>query len=146
MGYGINSLGVISGTLLFGWVLATKLKVAGQLAVGCLLAGVGFILMKAASDYSALTTAGFINGLGSGILLPTMVTWNMRDLPVSKRGLGTGAYQSCQFFGMFVNPILIVGLEKHLGGARALAIGLEGQVLVGLGLIALVVGLLRKGR
>jgi hypothetical protein len=75
-----------------------------------------------------------------------MVTWNMRDLPVSRRGMGTGAFQSCLFFGMFVNPILIVALEKHLGGARALAVGLEGQVLVGLGLLALVVGLVRKGR
>ena len=146
MAYGINSLGVISGTLLFGWVLAQKLKVALQLALGCLVAGTGFFMMQSAGDYTALTTAGFINGLGAGILLPTMVTWNMRDLPISRRGMGTGAFQSCLFFGMFVNPILIVWLEKHLGGARALAIGLEGQVLMALGVLALLVGLFKKSR
>jgi MFS family permease len=146
MAYGINSLGVISGTLLFGWVLAQRFKVPFQLACGSLAAGMGFFMMQSAASYGPLTVAGFVNGLGAGILLPTMVTWNMRDLPVSRRGMGTGAFQSCLFFGMFVNPILIVWLEKHLGGARALAIGLEGQVLMGLGVIALVAGLLKKDR
>lgn len=146
MAYGINSLGVISGTLLFGWVLAQRFKVPFQLTFGCLVAGLGFFMMQSATSYGTLTIAGFVNGLGAGILLPTMVTWNMRDLPVSRRGMGTGAFQSCLFFGMFFNPILIVWLEKHLGGARALAIGLEGQVLMGLGVIALVAGLLKKDR
>lgn len=141
MAYGINSLGVIAGTLLFGWVLAQKLKVPAQLALGSLVAGMGFVLMQSATDYTTLTTAGFVNGLGAGILLPTMVTWNMRDLPVCRRGMGTGAFQSCLFFGMFLSPILVVGLEKGWSGTRALAVGLEGQVLVGLGVIALLVAL-----
>jgi MFS family permease len=145
MAYGVNSLGVIGGTLLFGWVLAARLKVPFQLAVGAVIAGIGFVMMRSAGDYTALTTAGFVNGLGCGILLPTMVTWNMRDLPLSRRGMGTGAFQSCLFFGMFVNPILIVWMEKNLGGARALAIGLEGQVLIVLGVVALVVGLFKRG-
>jgi len=144
MAYGINSLGVIAGTLLFGWVLAQKLKVPAQLALGSLVAGMGFVLMQSATDYTMLTTAGFVNGLGAGILLPTMVTWNMRDLPVCRRGMGTGAFQSCLFFGMFLSPILIVGLEKGWSGTRALAVGLEGQVLVGLGVIALLVALVSR--
>lgn len=144
MAYGINSLGVISGTLLFGWVLAQKLKVAAQLALGSLVAGMGFVLMQSAVDYTALTTAGFVNGLGAGILLPTMVTWNMRDLPVSRRGMGTGAFQSCLFFGMFLSPILVIGLEKGWSGTRALAVGLEGQMLVGLGVVALLIALATK--
>jgi MFS family permease len=144
MAYGINSLGVIAGTLLFGWVLAQKLKVPAQLALGSLVAGMGFVLMQSATDYTTLTTAGFVNGLGAGILLPTMVTWNMRDLPVCRRGMGTGAFQSCLFFGMFLSPILIVGLEKGWSGTRALAVGLEGQVLVGLGVVALLVALVSR--
>jgi MFS family permease len=146
LAYGINSLGVISGTLLFGWVLAARLGVAYQLATGALIAGAGFIMMNGAADYATLTTAGFLNGLGCGILLPTMVTWNMRDLPISRRGMGTGAFQSCMFFGMFINPVVLVGLEKALGGMRAQAIGVEGQVLLGMGLVAMVIGLVRRGR
>jgi MFS family permease len=138
LAYGINSLGVISGTLLFGWALAARLQVAGQLALGAAIAGASFVLMQFASGYAVLTLAGFVNGLGAGILLPTMVTWNMRDLPVSRRGFGTGAFQSCLFFGMFLNPIIVVGLEKSLGGPRAHAIGAIGYVLAALGVVAAV--------
>lgn len=144
LAYGVNSLGVIAGTLLFGWVLAARLKVAFQLALGALIAGLGFVMMKTAGDYAALTTAGFVNGLGAGILLPTMVTWNMRDLPVSRRGMGTGAFQSCLFLGMFVNPLLIVGLEKELAAPRAQAVGLVGMAFVGLAVVALLSGLFGK--
>jgi MFS family permease len=146
MAYAVNSLGVICGTLLFGWGIGARLKVPFQLALGALIAGAGFLMMQQAQDYALLTSAGLVNGLGCGILLPAMVTWNMRELPLSRRGMGTGAYQSCQFFGMFINPVLIVALEKELGGARVQAIGLEGLVLTGLGVLALVVGLLHKGR
>jgi MFS family permease len=146
IGYAINSLGVISGTLLFGWVLSVRFGVALQLGIGMLAAGLGFLLMKAAGDYTALTAGGLINGIGCGILLPTMVTWNMRDLPISRRGMGTGAFQSCLFFGQFINPILIVGLEKEMGGLRAAAIGAEGQLLLVLSVVAIVIGLRRKAQ
>lgn len=141
MAYGINSLGVVSGTLLFGWVLAARLKVPFLLTVGTLFAGAGFLLMKGATDYTAMTVAGFVNGLGAGILLPTMVTWNMRELPVSRRGLGIGAFQSCLFLGMFVNPILVVGLEKVWVVSRAHVVGGMGLGLLALGLLAFVAGL-----
>jgi MFS family permease len=144
MAYGINSLGVISGTLLFGWVLAARMQVVYQLAWGALIAGFGFVLMKSAGDYSALTTAGFINGLGAGILLPAMVTWNMRELPMSRRGLGIGAFQSCLFLGMFINPILIVGLEKQLVVSRAHAVSLIGMVLMALAIVAMLSGLMKR--
>lgn len=146
LAYAVNSLGVVSGTLLFGWVLAARLPVALQLASAALVSGVGFVLMQSASSYGALTTAGFINGLGAGILLPTMVTWNMRDLPVSRRGMGTGAFQSSLFLGMFVNPILVVGLEKQLGGPRVQAVAMLGFALLALGVLAAVAGLGRRDK
>jgi MFS family permease len=138
--YGLNSLGVIAGTLLFGWVLAGRLRVAFQLAVGALVAGIGFVLMQSADSYAALTVAGMVNGLGAGITLPALVTWNMRGLPVSRRGMGTGAFQSGLFLGMFVNPIVIVSLENGLVVPRAQAVGLVGFVLVALAIVAVMAG------
>jgi MFS family permease len=142
LAYGLNSLGVIGGTLLFGWVLARHLGVAYQLASGAALVAIGMLMMRSADTYVALTTAGIVNGLGCGILLPTMVTWNMRELPVSRRGMGTGAFQSCLFLGMFLNPLLVVALEKARGGSRALATGQIGMVVLGLAFLALVCGLM----
>ena len=112
----LNSLGVVGGTLLFGWVVAPRLRVAHQLALSIAIAGAGFVMMGAAATYQALTMAAIVNGLGFGVLLPTMVTWNMRELPFSHRGLGTGAFQSCLFLGMFANPIVIVYFAAVAGG------------------------------
>ncbi|HSI56436.1 MAG TPA: MFS transporter [Ideonella sp.] len=141
MAYGINSLGVISGTLLFGWVIAGRLKVAFQLALGVTVVGLGFVMMKMAGDYTALTLAGFVNGLGAGIVLPTMVTWNVRELPVSRRAMGVGAFQSCFTLGLFLNPLIIVGLEKLLAVPRAQVVGLVGMALLALAVVALGSGL-----
>ena len=144
--YGVNSLGIIAGTLVFGWVLATRLQVAYQLAVGVTIAGLGFVMMKLASNYSALTIGGLVNGLGIGIVLPTMVTWNVRVLPLSRRGMGVGAFQSCFTIGLFVNPIIIVGLEKLLLVPRAHVVGLVGWAMLALAAVALLAGRWRGGR
>lgn len=135
--YGLNSLGVIAGTLVFGWGIAPRLPVARQLALGCLMSGMGFWLMRSADHYGALAVAGVVNGFGAGLLLPTMVTWCMRVLPFARRGLGTGAFQSCLFLGMFINPVLVVSLERLHGGSRAAGIGAIGMALMALAVVAL---------
>ncbi len=127
--YALNSVGVVSGTLLFGWIIAPRLRVSAQIALAFALTGLGFVMMNGASTYASLTLAAVVNGLGAGLLLPTMVTWNMRVLPCARRGLGTGAYQSAQFLGMFVNPLLVVGLQGQVG-SRALAVSIVGGALL----------------
>jgi MFS family permease len=126
--YGLNSLGVVTGTLCFGWVIAGRLLVPGQLALAALLTAAGFIGMALAASYATLTAAAVLNGFGAGLLLPTAVTWNMRELPFSRRGLGVGAFQSSLYLGMFANPLLVVSLERALGG-RSAAVGVVGAGL-----------------
>ncbi len=141
--YGLNSLGVVAGTICFGWVIGSRLSVPAQLALAGAITGVGFLGMAVAGGYAALTAAAVVNGFGAGLLLPTAVTWNMRVLPFSRRGLGVGAFQSCLYFGMFVNPILVVSLE-HALGTRATAVGVVGVGLVAAALVALAVAM--RGR
>jgi MFS family permease len=133
---GLNSLGVVTGTLCFGWLVGPRLPVSGQLALAAALTGLGFVGMGFADSYAALTAAAIANGFGAGLLLPTAVSWNLRDLPFAHRGFGVGAFQSCQFFGMFANPFVVVSLERSLG-TRAAAV-----VVVGLALIAAAFGAL----
>ncbi|WP_323000235.1 MFS transporter [Castellaniella sp.] len=134
-----NSVGVVAGTLVFGWIVAPRLRVPAQLALAVAIAAIGFLMMASAGDYWALTAGVMVNGFGAGLLLPTMVTWNMRELPFSRRGFGSGAFISCQMFGMFVNPVLVVYFSHHAGG-RAGVIGLIGMAMGGLALIALLSG------
>jgi MFS family permease len=138
--YGMNSLGVVAGTSLFGWVVAPRLGVAWQIALGVAIAATGMIALNFAGNYASLAAAGIVNGLGAGLLLPAMVTWTMRVLPFSRRGFGTGAFQSCLFLGMFANPIVIVALERALGDSRAAAIGLFGLALLALSAVSAFTG------
>lgn len=125
----LNSVGVVCGTLLFGWVVGVRCNIAQQFALCTAIAGAGCLWMAGAGSYAELTSAATLNGLGCGLLLPTLTTWNMRELPFTHRGFGTGAFMSCLFFGMFTNPIIIVALANKLGG-RPVAVQIIGWCLV----------------
>lgn len=134
--YCVNSLGAIVGTICFGWVIAARLCLRHQLALMAALTGAGFLLMQWASSYLELTFAGFVNGLGAGLLIPVVLTWAMRTLPRARRGMGIGAVQSSVSLGMFLSPPLVVGLDKLLGG-RGAAIGAMGWALAVAAVLAL---------
>lgn len=140
--YGLNSLGVVVGTICFGWIIAGRLNVAAQLALAVAFMGLGFLGMAAATSYATLAAAGVVNGLGAGLLLPTAVTWNMRELPFARRGVGVGAFQSSLFLGMSVSSVLVVALEKATG-TRALAVGVVGVALLGAAVAAAAIALRR---
>ena len=135
--YGLNSLGAVTGALVFGWVLAPRTAVGTQLGVAAGIAAAGFLMMSGAGTYGAMTAAGVVNGLGCGILLPALVTWTQRSIPAAKRGLGNGAFQSALYLGMSTSPLLVVGLQSMLGGrlAAVSAIGTALAVLAGLAML-----------
>jgi MFS family permease len=138
--FALNSVGVMIGTLSFGWIVGPRLEsVALQLAIAVGILALSFIEMAAAAHYLTLTLAAAVNGIGMGLLLPTIVTWNMRELPFSHRGLGVGAFQSSLFLGMFFNPVLVVSLEKYLG-SRVTGVGAMGLALLVASMIAAWIG------
>jgi len=144
LAYALNSVGVVLGTISFGWLVAPRMRVASQVALCFALTGAGCLMMRSASAYVTLTVAAIVNGCGTGLMLPTLVTWNMRELPFAKRGVGTGAFQSSLFLGMFLNPVVIVTLEKLLN-SRAAAIGAAGLfILIAALIAAAVAGLTRR--
>src|SRR5439155_1417661 len=84
---------------------------------------------------TAMVVGVVVNGLGCGLLLPTLVTWNMRELPFERRGLGTGAFMSSFFLGQFVNPIIVISLAGAVGG-RPTAVQIIGWVLLAMAALA----------
>jgi MFS family permease len=136
-GYILNSAGVMLGTFIFGWVLAGRVSVAVQLCFSAAIAGAGYLLMGHAATANALTVGAIVNGLGCGLLLPTMVTWNMRSLPFSRRGFGTGAFQSALMLGMALSSLVVVTLGNVVH-SRATAVAQIGIVVVAAAGIALV--------
>lgn len=130
--YGVNSLGVIAGTLLFGWGLNGRVSVGIQIAAGAVVMAIGFFGMSVAQTYQTMTLSGLINGLGAGLLLPAAVTWNMRLLPTRIRGFGTGAWQSGFFLGNFLAAWVVVLIGNWLGGGRPEAVQTFAFWLIGL--------------
>lgn len=146
VGYSIYSLGMIVGNLLFGWVVASRVSTPIGLGIGSLLGGVALGSAPVAGSFASLSAVGFLFGVGMGILLPAMVTWNIRELPISRRGFGIGAFNSFLCFGMFLSPMIVVGLERVLSGPRVSAVAIEGRALAVLGVVALATGLVRTWR
>ena len=126
----LNSAAVVLGTLLFGWIVSPRMGVARQLALCAAIAGVGLIAMAMSATYPQLIGAAALEGVGCGLMLPTLMTWNMRTLPATRRGVGMGACSSSLFLGMFLNPLIVVA-ATDLTGNRATVVLVLGCITLG---------------
>jgi MFS family permease len=129
-------LGFTAVTKMIGSLIFHRLNIIGfttprLLALSCALSGSGLLILAAATTMNGAATGALINGFGGGLLIPTLLTWNMRTLPLERRGLGTGAWTAGTFLGQFVNPLVVLAIAGIAGG-RAAAVH-----LIGLGLLAL---------
>jgi MFS family permease len=118
LGSGISSLAVPAGAILFR---VLRIRVAGKLALSFGFSAAGFFILALAHTYAMTIVGAAVNGLGSGIILPCLITWALSTLGPKVRGRGTGAWQSSMFFGQFLSPIIIL-LLTHALGALDLAV------------------------
>ncbi|MCF4010009.1 MFS transporter [Rheinheimera sp. UJ63] len=100
-------------------------------AIGLLLATMGYC-GAALSENLVLTSAAVIVAcLGFGILLPTMLTWILKELPEQVRGRGTGLWTGAFFLGQFAAPIVVTALQTQLGGLDTVLLLIAGLSLIG---------------
>jgi MFS family permease len=100
------------GSVLFKMV---RLPVAGKLTVSFGLSAVGFFVLALSHSFLFTEVGAAINGLGSGMVLPTLITWALSKLTLPVRARGTGIWQTCFFLGQFVSPLAVLGLKNALG-------------------------------
>jgi MFS family permease len=112
-----NQGAVIAGSLLFGSLSRISRKNAGRLAVSALVVSIGFSITGMTASVAGVVAGICIAGLGCGLLLPTLMCWNMGQLPAERRALGTGAWMTAFFLGQFFTPI-VVGLASQAGGMQ----------------------------
>jgi MFS family permease len=127
----------VIGTLIFHRLFIIGFTTPRLLALSLALSGSGLVL-AAAATINEVVIGVLINGLGGGLLIPTLLTWNMRTLPLERRGLGTGAWTASFFLSQFINPIVVLSLARVIGGRAAAVhlIGLALLVLTGITLAA----------
>lgn len=110
----LASLGVPLGTFVYSRI--------GRLGVGKLLLAefgllaLGFMLMGRSGMTAGFLAGCFINQVGAGMLLPTLLVWSMSILPFEFRGRGTGFWQSAFALGQWLSPLTVTFFAMQLGG------------------------------
>lgn len=136
---GLGAAMVMVGALLFRRM--ARFGVAFLLALSSLLSGVGYIIAGSTENFLPITIGVMIQGLGSGVMLPTLVTWAMSILRFGQRGRGSGAWNACFFIGQFVSPFVVLGMNGVTGGLTDSFMAI-GWALVALGVLAALVAII----
>lgn len=133
----IMSLATAAGAIVFSRVAGHSPRVL--LPIEFTLAAVGLLLVFATSSTVLITLGAVVTGLGTGMLLPTMLTWAVNRLSFEQRGRGTGLWTGTLFIGEFLSPLVIAALGVGVGGLQpALAVLAVATVLVaGITVVAL---------
>ncbi len=106
---GGNQLGVVAGALSFR--LIGRIAPARLLLLAFLLAGCGGVLMGSATTHLQVVVAVVVNGLGIGLMLPTLITWIMAQVGFTQRGRATGLFTAAIFAGEFASPLLVLAIS-----------------------------------
>ena len=79
------------------------------------LCALGFAVIWLAPNPVVLTIGAVINCLGSGIMLPSLLTLAMSKLDYTDRGRGTGLWTGSFFLGQFICPLVVLALTSAVG-------------------------------
>ncbi len=133
----VMSLATAAGAVVFGRI--SRLSPRVLLPVEFALAAVGLVLVFATTSTAVITVGAVITGLGTGMLLPTLLTWAVNRLSFEQRGRGTGLWTGTLFIGEFLAPLVIAALGLGVGGLQpALAVlGIAAAVMAAVTLVAL---------
>lgn len=134
---GLVSWGMVTGAI--GYQLVVKRSLAVLLLGELTLIAGSFLVMGKATTHQAVIAAAFVNQIGCGALLPTLITASMRFLPFEHRGRGSGIWQgslaACQFIVGMTFPAITAALD----GDRSRALFLIGVAAVVAAVVALLV-------
>jgi len=101
------------------------------------LSGLGLVVVFASTAVPVITVGAVLTGLGTGLLLPTLLTWAVNSLHFEQRGRGTGLWTGTLFIGQFTSPLIIAAIGVAAGGLQP-ALGVLGIVAA---VMAVVTGL-----
>jgi MFS family permease len=138
----IATIGVPLGTFIY-WGLS-RLPIPWLLCVDFALIGLGFVWMGRATDPTFYEWGSFINQVGCGLVLPSLLVWATRGLAFNIRGRGTGMWNAAFAIGQFLSGMIITALSKPLGGLLP-TLSLMGSVSLAVAVVAAVVGLALRG-
>ncbi|MDQ1032522.1 MFS family permease [Streptomyces umbrinus] len=118
----IASAATVAGAITFAKLSGAP---APRLPLVFALCAAGFAVMWLANSAPLLIAGAVLNCLGTGLLLPSLLTIAMSKLDFADRGRGTGLWTASFFIGQFICPLMLIAAESALGTLAA-AVGLLG--------------------
>ncbi|MFD5406156.1 MFS transporter [Streptomyces griseorubiginosus] len=118
----VSSAATVGGAITFARL---KRAPAPMLPTALGLCAVGFGVMFLAGSAPLLVVGAVINCVGTGMLLPALLTSAMSRLAFEDRGRGTGLWTAAFFGGEFVCPLVLLAVESAVG-TLAGAVGVLG--------------------
>ncbi|MGW2962783.1 MFS transporter [Streptomyces sp. NPDC001220] len=131
---GVENSGVIglataiaSAATVGGAVTFARLKRSPDPILPAVLAvcAIGFGVMFLAGNAPLLVVGAVVNCVGTGVLLPALLTSAMSRLAFEDRGRGTGLWLAAFFGGEFVCPLVLLAGESAVGSLAG-AVGVLG--------------------
>lgn len=101
-GIAFSRLGTISTRTMLTWSFS--------------LAGVGLLGFALGRQLPVIIAGVVVACVGTGLLLPTLLTWAVAHVGFDERGRGTGLWTAALFIGDFICPLLVLALTGLLGG------------------------------
>jgi MFS family permease len=141
----LASLFVPLGTLCYWW-LSPRTNLQQRFLIEFVLMGAGFLLMATAKNPLHFALAAGLNQIGAGMLLPTLLTWAVSQLPFAIRGRGTGIWTATFALGQFVCNNAAVPLIMGYTGGILPTIAVLGWLCLAAGWIALMAMVLGQNK
>jgi MFS family permease len=119
----VMSLATAAGAVVFARLSRFTPRVLLPIEFG--LSAVGLVIVFATTAVPVIAIGAVLTGLGTGMLLPTLLTWAVNRLTFEQRGRGTGLWTGTLFVGQFLSPIILVAIGAGAGGLQP-ALGVLG--------------------
>ncbi|MBU4464383.1 MAG: MFS transporter [Actinobacteria bacterium] len=131
----VASLATAIAGLLFARLARGRAGRLMPLAFG--LQALGMLIIWVVPGLPGVIVGAVIASFGSGLLLPSMLTWVVAATRFEERGRVTGWWTAAFFLGQFLTPLLIGGISAGVGGLSA-AVGIVG---IAAAVVAMLVGI-----
>jgi MFS family permease len=139
----IASIGVPLGTFCYSRI--GRWPIRRLLVIEFAALGAGFLAMARAGSPPVFLAGCFLNQLGAGLLLPTLLVWAMSLLAFEVRGRGAGLWQSAFALGQFLSPVVVAFAAERSGGLQGAFGVLSIGAVIGLGVVLLAAGRIGRG-
>ena len=131
---GLVSWGMAVGAI--GFQALVRLRLSLLLFIELAIIAGSFLVIGRAHSSTTVVAASFVNQIGCGSLLPTLLAASTRSLPFAHRGRGTGFWQGTWASSQFVVGMSFPALSAGFGGDRAQALFAIGLTAAGCVILA----------